>query len=251
MSKDSMPVPLPPMSAATLLRALFKRPAAASATATAPTRYRLDRIDADQVARYRHALGFTGAHLPLTYCYLLAQRAHLATMLGAAFPFRLVGAIHVDNLLRAGVQPAAGRPLVLATTVAIAPPAPNGAVHAALETEATQDGGQVFACRSTYLVARGQHSGGPRPPPAAAPELAPIAGWQLPHAGGRAKGRRHAVEDVEAGVTPGADCGGVAGVESGAGCRHCAPETGRRRVIHRQPVGERVGVAIEDGRQPP
>ena len=186
MSDPSSLPPLPALSAGTLLRALFKRPGRPPAAGPPATRYLLAGLDAGHVARYRAALGFGGTHVPLTYCYLLAQRAHLATMLGAAFPFRLVGAIHVDNLLRAGVQPAAGRPLVLATTVGIAPPAPNGAVHAALETEATQDGGQVFACRSTYLVARGQHSGGPRPPPAAAPELAPIAGWQLPHAGGRA-----------------------------------------------------------------
>ena len=171
------------MSGATLLRALFKRPAPAGASCP-PTRYRLDRIDAGQVARYREALGFAGAHLPLTYCYLLAQRAHLATMLGAAFPFRLAGAIHVDNALSAGIQPAAGRPLELVTEVRVAPPAANGAVHALLDTRASQDGSLVFACRSTYLVVRGRR-GGARHAPAAAPALPPLARWQLGSASGR------------------------------------------------------------------
>jgi acyl dehydratase len=190
MSMD-LPLPplpqLPPMSAATLVRALFKRPAssAADATTAVATRYLLAGIDEDHVARYREALGFEGRHLPLTYCYLLSQRAHLATMLGAAFPFRLVGAIHVDNALRAGIAPAAGRPLELATAVRIDAPAANGAVHAQLDTLATQDGSVVFACRSTYLVVRGRRGGGARPAVPEAPTLAPLTAWLLSPASGR------------------------------------------------------------------
>ena len=186
MSKDSPTVPLPPMSAATLLRALFKRPAPSSATTAAPTRYRLDHIDEASVARYRAALGFQGAHIPLTWYYLPAQRAHLATMLGASFPFRVVGAIHVDNALGAGKTPLPGRPLELLTQVKVEPPAANGAVHALLDTRATQDGELVFTCRSNYLVVRGARGGGhQRPAATEAPTLAPIAGWQLSAASGR------------------------------------------------------------------
>jgi acyl dehydratase len=185
MPEPSSPPPLPPMSAATLLRALLKRTAPPSAVAAAPTRYRLDRIDEDSVARYRAALGFRGSHVPLTWYYLPAQRAHLATMLGADFPFRIVGAIHVDNALEAGTAPAAGRPLELLTEVRVGPPSASGAVHALLDTRALQDGSLVFACRSNYLVARGRHGGGHRPPPSAAPAPARIAEWRLSPASGR------------------------------------------------------------------
>jgi acyl dehydratase len=180
------------MSPATLLRALFKRPAATTggAMAAVSSRYRLAGIDDGHVARYRQALGFAGRHVPLSYYYLLAQRAHLATILGAAFPFRLVGAIHVDNSLRAGLDPAPGRPLELATGVGIDPPAANGAVHAHLDTRATQDGGLVFACRSSYLVVRGRRGGRGRPAariaPQKEPSLTPLAAWQLSPASGRA-----------------------------------------------------------------
>jgi acyl dehydratase len=184
---------LPPMSAATLLRALFKRrgrvlQAGTGALPAAPhiTRHRLDRIDAVQLERYRGALGFHGTHVPLTYYYLLAQRAHMATMLGASFPFRLAGAIHVDNALGAGIEPATGRPLQLATEVQIAAPAANGAVHAALDTRAAQDGALVFTCRSTYLVVRGARSQGTRSAAAETPVGAPLATWQLAPASGRA-----------------------------------------------------------------
>jgi acyl dehydratase len=174
------------MSAATLLRALFKRPARAGANAgvSEPVRHRLERIDDGQVARYRTALGFSGSRVPLTWYYLLAQRAHLATMLGASFPFRLVGIIHVDNALSAGIQPLPGRPLDLQTTVAVGAPAANGAVHAVLDTHAAQDGQPVFSCRSTYLAVRGRRGGSHHPPPPAAPP-APLAGWQLSPSSGR------------------------------------------------------------------
>jgi acyl dehydratase len=176
------------MSAATLLRALLKRPSRPGAPACT-TRYRLEQIDAMQLARYRKALGFVGPHVPLTWYYLLAQRAHLATMLGAAFPFRLAGAIHVDNALDAGVMPALDRPLELVTEVEIGAPGPNGAVHAALATRATQEGALAFACRSTYLVVRGRRGAGTRtatPGLPGAPALATIASWQLAPGSGRA-----------------------------------------------------------------
>jgi acyl dehydratase len=191
MRDHPISLPLPPMSAATLLRALFKRPSTAGAAvagvaaSTAPTRHVLAGIDDAAVARYRAALGFGGSHVPLTWYYLLAQRAHLATMLGAAFPFRLAGAIHVDNALSAGIQPLPGRPLALETTVEVGPPAANGAVHAALATRALQDGEPVFACRSTYLVVRGRRSGGPHASVPAPAALAPLVGWQLSSSSGR------------------------------------------------------------------
>jgi acyl dehydratase len=175
------------MSAATLLRALFKRPsrAAAPGPTPEPVRHVLDRIDEAEVARYRAALGFGGSHVPLTWYYLLAQRAHLATMLDAAFPFRLAGAIHVDNALAAGIQPAPGRPLTLATTVEVGAPAANGAVHAVLDTRAEQDGSLVFSCRSTYLVVRGRRGGGRHAPAPAPAPMTPVAEWRLSLSSGR------------------------------------------------------------------
>jgi acyl dehydratase len=177
------------MSAATLLRALFKRPSRPAGGALASTGYRLAHIDGEQLARYRRALGFSGSHVPLTYYYLLAQRAHLATMLGGSFPFRLVGAVHVDNALSAGIEPALERPLELRTGVTVGAPAASGAVHALLDTHATQDGELVFDCRSTYRVVRGGCSNvrnsSARTPAPDAPACAPLATWQLAPASGR------------------------------------------------------------------
>ncbi len=187
MNRAPSPLSLPPMSAATLLRALCQRPQPGAAVAPTPVRHRLDRIDAANLARYRAAMGFGGSHVPLTWYYLPAQRAHLGALLGQALPFRLAGIIHVDNALAAGIQPELGRPLEFETAIAIGVPAANGALHAVLDTRAGQDGQTVFSCRSTYLVVRASR-GGPRPAPAPQPAvaaLAPLAGWQLSASSGR------------------------------------------------------------------
>ena len=186
MNADS-PSPLPRLGAATLLRALFKHPRRLNGVPTPRTTYILDRIDPHQLRRYRQALGFRDDGIPLTYYYLLAQRAHVATMLDDAFPFRLPGTVHTENALRALAEPLRDVPLVLATTVTIRPPAENGAVVAELDTVARQQDTVVFTCRSTYLVVRGQRRQGRARQDAKA--LPVLTGWRIPRGMGRAYAR--------------------------------------------------------------
>jgi hypothetical protein len=179
------PLPLPPLNAATLLRALVKRPRRQSGQPTPRTRYILDRIDGAQLRRYREALGFEGDAVPLTWWYLPAQRAQVATMLDEAFPFRLPGAVHTANLLRAHAAPDPAAPLLLSTSVTVQPPAENGAVLALLDTRGEQDGRPVFDCASTYLMVRGRARKDGRPPQAPLPAQAV---WEV----GARCGRRYA-----------------------------------------------------------
>ncbi len=185
MTADS-PSPLPSLGAATLLRALVKRPRRLNGVRTPRTTYVLDSIDANQLRRYRQALGFRDEGIPVTYYYLLAQRAHVATMLDDAFPFRLPGTVHTENALHALAEPRRGVPLVLATTVNIRPPAENGAVYAELDTVARQQGTDIFTCRSTYLVVRGQAGKKRRQD---GRDLPVLTGWRLPRNTGRAYAR--------------------------------------------------------------
>jgi acyl dehydratase len=186
MNTDS-PSPLPRLGATVLLRAMFKRPRRLNGVPTPRTSYILDRINPHQLRRYRQALGFRDEGIPLTYYYLLAQRAHVATMLDDAFPFRLPGTVHTENALRALAEPRPDVPLVLSTSVNIRPPAENGAVIAALETVARQQGTDIFTCRSTYLLVRGQRN--PRQPRKDKDELPVLAGWRIPRGMGRAYAR--------------------------------------------------------------
>jgi acyl dehydratase len=186
MNADS-PSPLPRLGAAVLLRAMFKHPRRLNGVPTPRTTYTLDRIDPHQLRRYRQALGFRGDGIPLTYYYLLAQRAHVATMLDDAFPFRLPGTVHTENSLRALAEPRPDVPLVLSTSVNIRPPAENGAVIAELETVARQQGTDIFTCRSTYLLVRGQRNPGRARKDKT--DLPVLAGWRIPRGMGRAYAR--------------------------------------------------------------
>jgi hypothetical protein len=146
---------LPRASAWPLVRALFKRPARPTAQPIQAS-YRLDRLDADHVRRYSDAFGFPPGPVPLTYLYLLAQRAQLATMLDRAIPFRIVGLIHVSNELAMLCDVRTDAPMVLVTTLSMPKPAANKAVECVLETVASADGKPVLTCTSRYLIKRGQ-----------------------------------------------------------------------------------------------
>ncbi|MFK3737497.1 MaoC family dehydratase [Massilia sp. TN1-12] len=186
MTADS-PLPLPSLNGATMLRALFRRPRRLAGVRTPRTCFALDQIDGNHLRRYRQALGFRDEGIPLTYWYLLAQRAQVATMLDAAFPFRLPGTVHTANSLHVHGDARRDVPLLLVTSVHIRPPADNGAVFAELDTVARQQDAEVFTCHSTYLVVRGQR--GPRKQARAGDgALAPVARWQL----GRNSGREYA-----------------------------------------------------------
>ena len=148
---------LPKASAWPLLRALFKRPARPSAQPVQAS-YRLDRLDADHVQRYSDAFGFPPGPVPLTYLYLLAQRAQLATMLDRAIPFRIVGLIHVSNDLAMHCEVRTDAPLVVVTTLSMPEPGANAAIECVLETVASANGQTVFTCASRYLIKRGQRA---------------------------------------------------------------------------------------------
>jgi len=175
---------LPGTSAWPLLRALFKRPASPSAQPVQAS-YRLDRIDADHVRRYCDAFGFLAGSVPLTYLYLLAQRAQLATMLDCAIPFRIVGLIHVSNELAMQCEVRTDAPLVLATTLSMPEPGANGAVECVLETVASSDGQTVFICTSQYLIKRGPRGKHASTPPSVTPVGDIVGEWVVTADAGR------------------------------------------------------------------
>ncbi|CAN7268255.1 MaoC/PaaZ C-terminal domain-containing protein [Massilia sp. LjRoot122] len=178
---------LPAMGVVTLLRALFKRPRRPlpSALPDIVTEYCLERLPLDEIARYRAAFGFSGERVPLTWWYLLAQRAHLATMLRPAFPFRIVGLVHMENVLEEHGLIASDEPLVLRTVLRLLPPSSSGARRCVLETTGSADGAPVFSCTSTYLIRRGERGGAKQPEVVADLPGAPLAQWTLDATAGR------------------------------------------------------------------
>ena len=202
---------LPSMGPGLVLRVLSKRPRPSAAGVPAPlsSEFVLPGLDLDHVARYARALGFAPGAVPLTWWYLPVQRAHMATLLSDAFPYRLAGIVHVENELVAHAEAHPAAPVHIATRIDILPPTSSGAVYCTLETVGSANGKPIFTSTSKYLAVRGQRTGkdggkGGRPAsavkspvksavkPAVKPAVqpgAPIDSWTLAPSSGRAYAR--------------------------------------------------------------
>jgi hypothetical protein len=183
---------LPPVSLPALLRGALRRRtggAGVHSAARSETVYRMAGIDVAQLAAYSDVLGFPPGAVPITFYYLIAQRAHVAAMVHPAFPFRLAGMIHVANVIEEFAMSAlpsldATRELVVRNALTIEPPTGSGARYCVFETFAEQDGTPIFRCESRYLAVRGERR--PKVKLALDGALgAPVGAWSLPAYEGR------------------------------------------------------------------
>ena len=167
----------------TLTAAPSLTPLYAKAAVTAPlhrgdalpdTTYQLaaQPIDQDHLAAYDRVCGFRfGDTLPPTYLHVLAFPLQVALMTERAFPFPLVGLVHVANAITVH------RPVGVGEQVAFTVRADNLRPHAAgrqldLLSEASVDGEPVWSGRSTYLRRGGkppERPSGERKPKAVPP----------------------------------------------------------------------------------
>ena len=91
---------LPPIGVSTLVWAVAKRQRADLRSGEiVRTAFSANGLDQSHVQSYREAMGFEHPIVPLTYFYLLAQRAQLASMLTPEFGFRIAGLVHTENTL--------------------------------------------------------------------------------------------------------------------------------------------------------
>lgn len=183
--------PLPRQGAGLLLRALLKRGArdAELPVRLAATIFTCAAPMPEQLARYRALLGFAPGALPLTWYYLPIQRAHLATMLDPAFPFRLAGMVHVEQALAEHFRPEPGSRLRCVTTVRLEPSTTSGARFVALETIVWQGERRVLDCASKYLAAAGKRGGAARSAQDRPPSAPEFGGWRVGSGEGRAYAR--------------------------------------------------------------
>ena len=180
--------PLPDMGAGLLLRALLQRPGPA-ARARLEAEHVWAGVDPAHLARYRAHLGFAPDAWPLSYLYLAAQRAQVATMLQPAFGHRPAGMVHMANTMHwvDGAPPAPNRPIHLRTQVEPEPQRDDGAVHVRWRVDFTQEGRALACCESRYLARRGATGRRSAAQRAAAvvPDGPPVAEWRLPADAGR------------------------------------------------------------------
>lgn len=184
---DSRGHPLPPLggpAAAAAALSTLRRKGDGPVPVTV-RRYDAGTLDARHVADYAAALGFDQEHgVPLTYAYLLAQRAQLGLMLDPAFPFPVVGVVHAANLLRRTRPLALDAPIEVTARIAEDATSASGGRYLTLEAVLAQDGREATLCRSRYLVRRGR-GGGAKPDAPGGPTGEVIGRYRLEGDAGR------------------------------------------------------------------
>ncbi|MFL5782950.1 MAG: MaoC family dehydratase [Thermoleophilaceae bacterium] len=141
------------------------------------------RIAEDHVAAYARVCGFAlRTEVPGTYPHVLAFPLHMSLMTDRAFPFSVLGLVHVANRIEVRAPIAVGAELDIATWAESLRPHRRGRQFD-IVTEASAGGSQVWRESSTYLKQGGGEdsgSGSEREETGAPGELPASAEWRLP-----------------------------------------------------------------------
>lgn len=135
-------------------------------------------IDLAHIERYRRFFDFRRSTPPLTYFYLLAQRAQLALMFDRRFPHSIPGLIHSGNELRLHAIPRADSNLEI--QVSLLPQATGDTHKVTFTVEVTQAGRSLLSGSSEYrLPGKRRRLPGAPVEPEEPPESLVAADWQF------------------------------------------------------------------------
>jgi hypothetical protein len=121
--------------------------------------YRTHPPQSRHIEAYNRIVEGSGSEAPLSYFYLLAQRAQLELMLHPRYPYPVPGMVHIGNdmVLEAGLDLA--KPLRLDVTAVAQPPSDTGGAssqNVVFCVQVHQSHGCIAQCQSTYLARRGE-----------------------------------------------------------------------------------------------
>lgn len=118
--------------------------------------FTVESINPQALMLYKHEFEGLISEYPLTYFYLIAQRAHLAMMLDRRFPWPILGMVHVANSMVWIGSYDPQQPLSLHVEIQIpARAATRKRVRPLYVVEFIQQGHSVLRCESTYQVGSG------------------------------------------------------------------------------------------------
>lgn len=125
--------------------------------------YQVEALDNAHLEAYKAEFKGLLSELPLTYFYLLAQRAHLALMLDKRFPWPILGMVHVANKMEWLGPLDSNQGLELHVDIQFPPrAAARKRVRPLYVVEFKQQGHCVLRCESAYQVDTGSHSSATR-----------------------------------------------------------------------------------------
>ena len=121
-----------------------------------------DALDPAHIAQYKRFFGFANnSDVPLTYYYLLSQRAQMAAMLDKAFTFHIPGVVHIENAMELVDEAYSASPFLIEVDVHQMPFLKGEKIFVEFDVRFKQGGITKILCSSRYLVRRGKS---PAPP---------------------------------------------------------------------------------------
>ena len=184
---------MPALTSAPSLLALYARAAVTGplhrGSALPDSQYTLadQPIDRAHLRAYQDVCGFrVSDELPPTYLHVLAFPLSMALMTEAAFPFPLIGLVHVNNAITVHRPVGADETFSFSVRAADLRPHPAGR-QLDLLADVTVDGETVWTGRSTYLRRGGSSDGaeGKKPRTELPPQAGPVAQVKVPADQGR------------------------------------------------------------------
>lgn len=155
--------------------------------------FKTDSIDPGHLNAYRQQFGGFVSEIPLTYFYLIAQRAHLAIMLTDEFPWPVLGMVHVANKMEWVGDVKRDIPFELDVRIEMpARAATKKRVRPNYFVIFRQNGQDVVVCQSIYQTEAKDKKPAKRTRTLPAPDLqglAQSAHWQMTSATGRSYAR--------------------------------------------------------------
>ncbi|MGX5914158.1 MaoC family dehydratase [Aliidiomarina sp. Khilg15.8] len=117
-------------------------------------------VAADELRRYHEQFPGLVSATPLTFFYLLAQRAHLSVMLSKDFPWPILGMVHVANKMEWLETVDTTSPFVVDVSIQFPPRAASRKrIRPLYRVEFIQNDICVVRCESTYQVGSGGKPG--------------------------------------------------------------------------------------------
>jgi len=139
-------------------------------------------VDGDRVAEYARVCGFAlRSSVPGTYPHVLAFPLHLDLMTDRAFPFSVLGLVHIANRIDVVAPiPLGANPDIVVSAEDLRPHRRGRQFD--LTSEARLDGELAWSSRTTYLHREsGEENGSAKAEPEAAePQLEMTAEWKVP-----------------------------------------------------------------------
>lgn len=135
-----------------------RRPSLKSKMESLEKEFQIESLNNKNIDRYKKLLGYRDQTIPLTYLYLLAQRAQIALMLDKKFLYPLMGMVHMDNEMESIKEISSEVPIQLSVKAEQFFNQEKNRIEINFQVEFKQDSELIAICKSKYLALSGKRA---------------------------------------------------------------------------------------------